>query len=189
MNAALVWLVAAAIVGFGAARADGVVRASEEGSRMIQTSGARATRTGDMEITVRRRFAVPPDRVFAALTTPELLRQWMSAAGRDLVECQVDLRDGGSYRFVFRSASGKTFGMYGSYRQVVPGRRIVHTEAYDGYDWDPLVTTTELEQDDAGTALVMTITYPSKTVCDTDFPNVASASEEGFARLDALLAR
>ena len=153
---------------------------------MGQASKATTVRTGDTEITVRRRFAATPARVFAALTNPDLLRKWMSAAGRELVTCEVDLRGGGSYRYVFRSSKGATFGMYGSYREVVPARRIVHTEAYDGYDWEPLVTTTVLQNDASGTALVMTIRYPSKKIRDTDFPNVESAAEDGFARLDAL---
>jgi uncharacterized protein YndB with AHSA1/START domain len=145
------------------------------------------SRTGDLEITVRSRFAVPPARVFAALSEPESLRQWMSANGRELVEAKIDLRSGGSYRYVFRSSRGSTFGMFGTYREVVPGRRIVHTESYDGYDWEPLVTTTVLEADGNGTALTMTIRYPSKAICDTDFPNVESGTPEGFARLANLL--
>ncbi len=111
---------------------------------------------------MRRRFTASPARVFAALTNPALLRQWMSEAGRELVECQVDLRPGGSNRYAFRTAKGGTFGMYGTYRDVVPERRIVHTEAYDGYDWEPLVTTTDLQADGAGTALLMTVRYPPR---------------------------
>ena len=160
--------------------------AGAEFRAMAQTDTAIA-RTADTEITVRRRFAAPPARVFAALTDPGLLRRWMSASGRELVECQVDLRPGGSYRFVFRSSRGATFGMYGAYREVVPGSRIVHTEAYDGYDWEPLVTTTVLRDDGGGTALVMTIRYPSKEICDKDFPNVESGTADGFTRLDRLL--
>ncbi len=147
------------------------------------------TRTGDTEITVQRHFAAPPAQVFAGLTAPELLRKWMSANGRELTDAQVDLRSGGSFRYVFRSPSGKTFGMYGTYREVVPGRRIVHTEAYDGYKWDPLVTTIELSEDGGGTSLVMSIRYPSKEIRDTDFPNVQSGTEDGFSRMEKLLAK
>jgi uncharacterized protein YndB with AHSA1/START domain len=146
-------------------------------------------RTSPTEVTVRRRFAAPPDDVFAALTRAELLRRWMSAAGRDMVESQVDARTGGRFRYVFRSSSGRTFGMYGDYREVVPGKRIVHTESYDGYDWEPLVTTTELNEDAGGTVLVMTIRYPNEKICDADFPNIKDATADGFTRLDALLAK
>lgn len=149
---------------------------------------SRVSRVSATEVSVRWRFDAPPPRVFTALTTPALLRRWMSAAGRDMVECDVDLRAGGSFRYVFRSATGRTFGMYGTFREVVPDRRIVHTEAYDGYGWDPLITTTELSADGTGTALSMLIRYPSPQICDTDFTNVEAGTTEGFTGLDVLLA-
>jgi uncharacterized protein YndB with AHSA1/START domain len=158
------------------------------GIAVTQPPPTRVERTGETEITIRSRFGAPRDRVFAALTTPDLLRRWMSAAGREMVECQIDLRTGGRYRYVFRSSKGSTFGMYGTYLEVTPGTRIVHTEAYDGYDWKPLETTTELRDDGGGTLLVMTIRYPSKEICDRDFPNVESGVGEGFGRLEKLLA-
>jgi hypothetical protein len=65
----------------------------------------------------------------------------------------------------------------------------VHTEAYDGYDWDPLVTTTDLSDEAGGTALLMTIRYPSREICDKDFSSVQAGSEAGFSRLDKLLSK
>jgi uncharacterized protein YndB with AHSA1/START domain len=155
---------------------------------MAQSSETSVVRTGDTEITVQKRFAAPRLKVFAALTSPDLLRKWMSANGRELVEARVDLRTDGGYRYVFRSSSGRTFGMYGTYREVLPGRRIVHTESYDGYDWPPLVTTTELRDDTDGSALTMVIRYPTKEICDTDFANVKAGIPDGFSRLEKLLA-
>jgi uncharacterized protein YndB with AHSA1/START domain len=147
----------------------------------------RVSRLSPTEVAVRWRFKAPPPHVFAALTTPDLLRRWMSAAGREMVECHVDLRPGGSFRYVFRSATGRTFALYGTFREVVADRRIVHTEAYDGYTWDPLITTTELTADGGGTSLAMTIRYPNPLICDTDFPNVESGTTDGFSRLDSVL--
>jgi uncharacterized protein YndB with AHSA1/START domain len=146
-------------------------------------------RTDNAEVTVSRRFAAPPAKVFEALTSPELLPKWMSAHGRDLIEVRADLRPGGAYRYVFRGPGGRTFGMYGTYREFVSPRRIVHTEAYDGYDWDPLVTTTDLSDEAGGTALLMTIRYPSREICDKDFSSVQAGSEAGFSRLDKLLSK
>jgi uncharacterized protein YndB with AHSA1/START domain len=145
-------------------------------------------RTASNEVTVERRFAAAPSAVFAALTEPAKLQRWMSAAGRELVTCDVDLRAGGTFRYVFKGPSGKPFVMYGDYREVVAPRRIVHTEAYEGYDWAPLVTTIALRDDGAGgTALAMKIRYPSEEICAEDFPNVESGFADGFTRLDTLL--
>jgi uncharacterized protein YndB with AHSA1/START domain len=146
-------------------------------------------RTADAEVIVRRRFAAPPAKVFEGLTSPALLRKWMSANGRELIDVRADLRPGGTYRYVFRGPGGRTFGMYGTHREFVSPRRIVHTEAYEGYDWDPLVTTTDLSEEAGGTALLMTIRYPSKEICDKDFDSVQSGSAAGFSRLEKLLAK
>jgi uncharacterized protein YndB with AHSA1/START domain len=160
-----------------------------EARSMRQNPATDVKRTTDTTIVVRRQFAAPPSRVFAAFTEPALLRQWMSAAGRTLAECEVDLRNDGRYRYVFRTSSGRSFVMYGTFREVLPGKRVVHTESYEGYDWPPLVTTMELEEKAGGTALVITIEYPSKAICDSDLPNIESGMPDGFTRLDALLAR
>lgn len=150
---------------------------------------AAVKRQGLDEIVVRRRLAAPPHRVFAALTSPELLPQWMDAAGRALVSCEIDLRPGGRYRYVFRSTSGRSFGMSGTYLEVVPNQRLVHTESYDGYDWPPLVTTTRLYASDENTLLEVTIRYPTEAIRDADWPNVEGGSEDGYRRLEQLLAR
>jgi uncharacterized protein YndB with AHSA1/START domain len=123
--------------------------------------------------------------VFAALTTPDLLRGWLHAAGRKLTASEIDLRPGGSYRHTF-SAPGRTaFVMYGAFRDVVPGKRIVHTEAYEGYDWEPLVVTTDLVGVGRDTVMTITSEYPSKQVCDRDMPNLesAAAAYDGLATL------
>lgn len=156
---------------------------------MSRTSRSTVKKVGTNEIAIARRFSAPPDRVFAALTEPELLKKWLSAAGRELAECEVDARTGGRYRYVFRTKSGRSFGMFGDFVEVVRDRRIVHTESYDGYDWEPLVTTTELRDDRGGTLLEMIVRYPNEAIRDEDFPNLESATEEGYARLDALLAK
>jgi uncharacterized protein YndB with AHSA1/START domain len=146
------------------------------------------SRMSATEVAVRWRFTAPPAAVFAGLTTPALLRQWMNAGGRPLVDVENDVRSGGRYRYAFRSASGRGLVMFGDFLEVLPERRIVHTERYEGYDWAPLVTTTDLEPDGAGTLLAMVIRYADASTCDSDFPNIESSAAAGFTRLEAALA-
>jgi len=133
-----------------------------------------------------RRFAEAScSQVFAALTTPDQLRQWLNAAGRKLTASEIDLRPGGSYRHTFTAPGRTTFVMYGAFRDVVPGKRIVHTEAYEGYDWEPLVVTTDLVAVGRDTVMTIISEYPSKQVCDRDMPNLesAAAAYDGLATL------
>ncbi len=100
--------------------------------------------------------------------------------------CEVDLRAGGAYRYVFKTKNGAEFVMYGTFREVVRDEYIVHTEQYSGLDWPPLVTTTTLTEKAGRTTLTLHILYPSKQICDLDEPN--QGGNEVFAQLDRLLA-
>lgn len=179
-------MLALVLAGCSAATDEPSPRPETEGPSMVE-QGPPVSRTGEREVTMHRRFAgATPAQVFAALTEPELLRRWMSAAGRKLAESEVDPRSGGSYRHTFVAPGRKPFVMYGEYRDVVPGRRIVHTEAYEGYDWAPLVVTTELAEAGRDTVMTVIVEYPSKAICDRDMPNLEHASA-GYDDLAALL--
>lgn len=143
------------------------------------------TRTGEREATIRKQFAAAAPDVFAAMTKPSLIRQWLRGAGR-LTVCEVDLRAGGSYRYVFELEDGSTFGVHGTYQGIVSNREVTYTEAYDGYDWDPLHVTTRFEEAGGCTTVTVTVLYPSVEVCDRDIRNLEH-SEPEFERLEQLL--
>ena len=77
--------------------------------------------------------------------------------------CEMDVRVGGSYRWRWRSdTDGKEFGFVGTFREVQPPSRLVHTEGYDpgtvggGYpDGEALVTTTFAEE--GGSTTITTV--------------------------------
>lgn len=94
---------------------------------------------GDRAIRMIRRFAAPRDLVFAALTTPALLKRWYG----ELVSAELDLHPGGTWRFVTRRPDGREIGQFGAFREIEAPTRIVQTEHWE--DWNPgevLVTTT-----------------------------------------------
>ena len=65
----------------------------------------------DTELVVSRDFAYPPELVWRASTTPEIVKQWWGIAPRDqFVVCDIDLRVGGSWRYVFRDEQGNEDG-------------------------------------------------------------------------------
>ena len=87
----------------------------------------------DREIVLTRVFNAPRRLVFDAFTKPELLKRWFGPRGWSLVVCEVDLRVGGTFRFVLRSPDGKEMGIRGVYREIVAPERSVHLESYDDY--------------------------------------------------------
>ncbi|MGO1052623.1 SRPBCC family protein [Crossiella sp. CA198] len=143
----------------------------------------------DREIGLRREFAAPARLVFAALTEPPLLKRWLGAQGWQLVDCEIDLRVGGRWRFLSRNAEGLEMGHGGVYWEIQPPERLVHTESFDD-QWVPgeSVVTQDLAESDGRTVLTTTIRYPSTQARDQA---VASPMErglgEGYRRLDIVL--
>ena len=149
------------------------------------------TTPSEREIAITRAFSAPRERVFDAYTRPELLVRWLGAF-RDwtFAVCEVDLRVGGSYRFVWRGAGGKEMGMGGVYREIVRPERLVVTEKFD-QPWYPggAVVTTTFAAAPGRTVLTSVILYDSREIRDGV---LASPMEVGltasYDQLSAILA-
>ncbi len=131
-------------------------------------TGLSVAARGDREIALTRVFDGPRALVFEALTRPELLRRWLlGPPGWTMAVCEVDLRVGGAYRFVWRREDGTELGMGGLYREIVPPERLVHTEAFDAA-WYPgeAVVTTVLAEREGRTTLASTILYETPEARD-----------------------
>jgi uncharacterized protein YndB with AHSA1/START domain len=119
--------------------------------------------------------------VFDAWTRPELLKRWLGVfGGWTFAVCEVDLRVGGKYRFVWRGKDGNEMGMGGLYREIVRPERIVCTEKFDDpwYEGDAIDTTTFVER--AGkTTMTTTVLYASKEIRDAV---LRSPMESGVAK-------
>ncbi|HEY6879354.1 MAG TPA: SRPBCC family protein [Polyangiales bacterium] len=146
---------------------------------------------GDRTIEMSREFAAPRSMVFDAYTKPELVRQWLGVFnGYTMPICEIDLRVGGSYRYVWEG-NGTKMGVRGVYREIVRPARIVATEKFDEawYPGDAIATVTFVEQ--AGqTRLLISVEYASQearaAVLQTPMEQGVAA---GFEMLDALLSK
>jgi len=149
------------------------------------------TTPSDEEIRITRSFDAPRTMVWDAYTRPELLKRWLGAMpGWSWAECEMDVRVGGKYRWVWRGPEGVELGLGGVYREVLPGERLVSTERYDQqwYEGDA-VGTVEFREAKGRTTLVTTLRYASKAVRDAVLQSPAtSGMESGYALLDELLA-
>jgi uncharacterized protein YndB with AHSA1/START domain len=147
---------------------------------------------GDREIVMSRVFDAPRHLVFEAFTRPELLKRWLFGPdGWTLATCDVDLRVGGAYRYVWRrDASGTEMGAGGIFREIVPPERIVSTERFDNswYSGEAVGTILLIEQGEK-TAFTQTMCYESREARDAV---LKSGFESGVAasydRLDGVLA-
>jgi len=156
---------------------------------MMKTLGSLTITTpSDREIAMTREFDAPRHLVFEAYTKPELLKRWLGVIrGWELAVCEIDLRVGGTCRYVWRdSDTGEEMGMSQVIREVVVPERIVCTEVFDQawYEGEAIATVEFVER--AGrTTLTMTMLYDSKSVRDAV---LASPMEQGMAASLDLLA-
>jgi len=93
---------------------------------------ATVTTPTDREIHIERIFDAPRDRVFAAMTDPELIPQWWGPHGTTARVDRMDVETGGDWRFVIRNSDGSETGFRGTYRDVVAPERIVQTFEWEG---------------------------------------------------------
>lgn len=145
----------------------------------------------DREIALSRVFDAPRSLVFEAWTKPALLKRWLGVfGGTTLVVCDVDLKVGGKYRFVWRMPDGNEMGMGGVYREIVTGERIVASEKFDQpwYEGEAVATTVFSEKG-GKTTVTTTVRYASKNVRDGVLRSpMASGVAQGYDKLDELLA-
>ena len=158
---------------------------------MLNSQTFKVTTPSDLEIAMTRVFNAPRRLVFDALTKPELVRRWLlGPAGWSMPVCEIDLRVGGAYRYVWRNdTKGKEMGSGGVFREIVPPERIVCTELFDEawYAGEAIVTNVLVEQG-GQTTLTVTSRFASRETRDGV---LKSGMESGVAvsydRLEELL--
>ncbi|MGE0715695.1 MAG: SRPBCC domain-containing protein [Alphaproteobacteria bacterium] len=106
-------------------------------------------------LTLERRFAAAPDAVFAAWTDPAKVSRWFGPERVVRVEPEMDLRPGGRWRFALWTSDGEQHAVGGVYREVVPGRRLVFTWAWQSTPERESLVTVEVKPDGAGTLLTL----------------------------------
>jgi uncharacterized protein YndB with AHSA1/START domain len=159
---------------------------------MMNPGNLKLTTQGDREIVMTREFNAPRRLVFDAFTKPELVKQWLlGPPGWSMPVCEIDLKVGGAYRYVWRQDSdGSEMGMGGVFREIVPQERVVCTEVFDKA-WYPgeAVGTLVLSEHGGITTITQTVLYQSREARDGI---LKSGMEKGVAasydRLAKLLA-
>jgi uncharacterized protein YndB with AHSA1/START domain len=84
-----------------------------------------------LDLVLERVVDVPPDLVWMAWTQPEHVKRWLTPAPWTTVDCEIDLRPGGLFRFVMRSPEGEHFPNVGCFLEIVPKRKLVWTDALE----------------------------------------------------------
>lgn len=150
----------------------------------------KVTTPSDREIAMTRTFDAPRNLVFDAWTKPELVKRWLGVQGRwTMAVCEIDLRKGGSYRYVWRGPEGAQMGMRGVFREVIAGQRLVSTETFDDpwYEGEA-VGTVEFVERGGTTTVTTTVKYASREVRDSVLKSpMESGVAMSYDTLDTIL--
>jgi uncharacterized protein YndB with AHSA1/START domain len=150
---------------------------------------ATLTMPSDLEIVITRRFRAPRALVFEAWSKPEHVRRWFGLPQLTLAVCEMDFREGGTWRWVLRDPSaGVDHAFSGEYREIARPERLVYTERYEAIPDSDHVVTITFEERDHETIFTEHVNYRSVEHRDG---HLASGMEEGMqqtlARLESLL--
>jgi uncharacterized protein YndB with AHSA1/START domain len=159
------------------------------GSASANSGSFQVTTPSDQEIRLTRLFDAPRNLVFEALTKPEHVKQWWGRLGEgySVPVCEIDLRIGGSWRFVNRHPKGEV-AFHGEYREITPPSRLVFTEIFEPFPDTVSTVTTELSEEGGKTRFVATVRYPSLQVRDMVMASgMAKGAGISYDRLEDLV--
>jgi uncharacterized protein YndB with AHSA1/START domain len=152
-------------------------------------SGNKATLTtpSDTQIVMTRVFDAPRDLVFEAHTSCEHISNWWGPRKYEVVSCDIDFREGGTWRIVHKGPEGEIPAFFGDYLEIVRPERFTWTFNWEGADGGGPETYV-FEEHDGKTTLSSTANFGSKEARDA---LLETGMEEGAAetweRLDEYL--
>jgi uncharacterized protein YndB with AHSA1/START domain len=108
-------------------------------------------------IRLHRVFKTTPERLYKAFLDPEAMAKWLPPNGFTGKVDKMDARVGGSYHMSFTNfTTGSSHSFGGEYLELVPGKRIVHTDRFDTGLVGTMTTTIEIKKVMVGAELNVT---------------------------------
>jgi uncharacterized protein YndB with AHSA1/START domain len=152
-------------------------------AEMTGSRAAKVTLPTDEQILITREFDAPRHLVYKAFTTPELVERWWHAKRGEIRSIEIDLREGGKWRYVMVAEGDFEVGFHGEYREIVPNERIVYTEVYEGLpegmdaEAEAALNTLTFEEADGRTAVTILVEHRNQEGRDM---HIDSGMEDGM---------
>jgi uncharacterized protein YndB with AHSA1/START domain len=148
-----------------------------EMTEMTTSKSAVVTLPSDTQILITREFDAPRHLVYRAYTTPELIRRWWAGERGEVTSAEVDLRPGGTWRYVMIANGGFEVAFHGQYQEVVPNERIVTTDVFEGMPDAAALDTATFGEKDGRTTLSILVEHSSQANRDA---HINSGMEGGM---------
>lgn len=104
-------------------------------------------------IRLHRVFATRPDKIYRAFLEPDAIASWLPPYGFLCTVHELDPKVGGRHRMSFRNfTTGHSHSFGGTYRELIPGQRLVYTDSFDDANLPgEMVVTVDLKAVSSGT--------------------------------------
>lgn len=146
------------------------------------------TLPSDLEIKMVRTFDAPRALVFEAHSKAEHVKHWWGRGNP--LDCEMDFRPGGGWRFVEHTPDGEKYAFRGEYREIVAPERIVQTFEFEGMPGQVCVETLELTEADGRTTVTSVTRFDTKDERDGMVSSgMESGARESYDALAAYLAK
>jgi len=140
------------------------------------TSSGKAVLTlpTETQMLITREFDAPKHLVYRACTEAELIKRWWSGERGKVTSAEIDLRVGGTWRYVMLANEGFEVAFHGTFREIVPNERTVTTEVFEGVpaiglpgsDEEGTLNTTTFEDLDGRTRMTVLVECHTREVRD-----------------------
>lgn len=152
-------------------------------------------KTSETTVEVRRSFNAKRDMVFMSFTSPELIKRWMlGPPGWEMPVCEMDLREGGKYRWRWRSKADKSeFGFFGVFQKVMAPQQLSQTQTFDpgtlgGDMGSECLISARFSEENGITTVTTEIKYQSKEDMEKALATgMTDGMEMSYQQLDAIL--
>jgi uncharacterized protein YndB with AHSA1/START domain len=149
---------------------------------------ATVTLPTEEQILITREFDAPRHLVYRAWTTPELVRRWWSGRRGEMQVAEIDLRVGGTWRYVMTAEGGFEVAFHGEYREIVENERIVTTEVFEAMPGDGVLDIVTLREEDGRTTLELLVECGSREIRDVILESGMEAGmQEQMDKLEELV--
>lgn len=129
---------------------------------MTTSNRAVVTLPSATQILITREFDAPRHLVYRAYTTPELIKRWWAGERGEVTSAEVDLRPGGTWRYVMIANAGFEVAFHGEYQEIIAAERIVTTEVFEGMPDAAALTTATFAEKDSRTVLSLLVEHSSQ---------------------------
>ena len=112
-----------------------------------------------MTLLIKRTFQAPREKVFAAWTREEALKQWWGTEGHTVPSAEMDASEGGKYRVEMRADEGESFHLNGAFVEIRHPERLVFTFRWERGDWDYPETLVSIDFTGEGDETTVVLTH------------------------------